>query len=60
MKLVEIDGVYINTDRVDVLLPHEMGEECEITRVLIGGTHVFIHKPLNEVVRILQEGKGRR
>lgn len=60
MNLVEIDGYYINTDRIDVILPHHFGDThgdmYHSTHIFVGGskTPFEIYKPIEEVMKILK------
>jgi hypothetical protein len=60
MNLIEINGYYINTDRIDVIRPHRFddtrGNIYHSTHIFIGGnkTPFEIYKPIEEVVAILK------
>lgn len=59
MNLVEINGYYINTDRIDVIRPHMFedtrGNIYHSTDIFVGGskTPFAICKPIEEVIKIL-------
>ena len=59
MRLVEINGYYINTDRIDVVRPHQFtdtrGNIYHSTHIFFGGskTPFEICKPIDEVIKIL-------
>ena len=61
MNLVEINGYYINTDRIDVILPHHFddtrGNIYHSTHIFVGGskTPFAVYKPIDEVIKILEE-----
>lgn len=63
MNLVEINGYYINTDRIDVIRPHYFtdthGNIHHSTHIFVGGskTPFEIYKPIEEVTKILEENK---
>lgn len=63
MNLVEINGYYINIDRIDVIRPHHFtdtrGKIYYSTHIFVGGskTPFEIYKPIEEVMRILEENK---
>ncbi len=56
MRLVKIDGVYINVDMIDAV---SFGSTKEITHVFIGGSeHPFIFdRNIDEVVAIIEADK---
>lgn len=60
MKLIEINGYYINTDRIDVIRPHQFddtrGKIYHSTHIFVGGskTPFEIYKPIEEVIAILK------
>lgn len=56
MRLVKIDGIYINVDMVDAI---SFGSAKEITHVFIGGSeHPFIfNRSIDEVVAIIEADK---
>ena len=61
MNLVEINGYYINTDRIDVMRPHMFedtrGNIYYSTDIFVGGskTPFEIGKPIEEVMEILDK-----
>ena len=57
MRLVKIDGVYINVERIDAV---SFGNTKEITHVFIGGSeHPFIFdRSIDEVVAIIEADKN--
>ena len=57
MRLVKIDGVYINVDMIDAI---SFGSTKEITHVFIGGSeHPFIFdRSIDEVVAIIEADKA--
>lgn len=63
MNLVKINGVYINTDRIDAIRPHQFtdtrGNMYHSTHIFVGGnkTPFEICKPIEEVIKILEENK---
>lgn len=54
MRLVKIDGIYINVDMIDAV---SFGSSKEITHVFVGGSeHPFIFdRSIEEVVAIIEE-----
>lgn len=57
MRLVKIDGIYINVDMIDAI---SFGSTKEITHVFIGGSeHPFIfNRSIDEVVAIIEADKA--
>lgn len=57
MRLVKIDGIYINVDMIDAI---SFGSTKEITHVFIGGSeHPFIFdRSIDEVVAIIEADKA--
>ena len=59
MNLVEINGYYINTDRIDVVRPHlfedTRGNIYHSTHIFVGviKTPFEIYEPIDEVIKIL-------
>lgn len=60
MNLIEINGYYINTDRIDVIRSHHFndtrGKIYYSTHIFVGGskTPFEIYKPIEEVIAILK------
>ena len=62
MNLVEINGYYINTDRIDAIRPHLFEDAhgnilYHSTDIFVGGsrTPLGIYKPIEEVIEILDK-----
>lgn len=57
MRLVKIDGIYINVDMIDAV---SFGSTKETTHVFIGGSeHPFIFdRNIDEVVAIIEADKS--
>ena len=57
MRLVKIDGIYINIDRVDALSGSYLhGDATKVTNIFVGGSNdpFFVKKNIDEVAAILE------
>ena len=60
MRLVKIDGIYINPDRVDAVTPEYIQDVAIMgTAIFVGGSDVpyIVALDIEEVVKALTEGE---